>query len=479
MSGTIRPTLSFIQVNTRWRQTAFGDSSLWTVINLEETNAPLLDMILAHSGNRLLTVFINRDDLDRCAKLWSAVDRIEELHYTTNLQKLVPLLSSLGPALNLKVLELAPEQMDVEVEEYSIPLVNLPVIFSGSLPSLRNLSLTNAAVGSAGVFKDLISFDCRVLLPQPISPVYVLEVFRESPSIESIRMNCYCNIPPGFNPPPVTLGSLKHCTLNGPGTTSLIRFMIVPPSATVSLSKPYGGSIFSNFEDLSIIPGLHILDQVSAASFCISDSGVRLRAGNDRGGYLDSGLDGLPQNMLIHFIRSFFECGRTSPGFKTTKELVFDVTRTGVIPVGESTRFALDALGLIRTLPDIEKMKLLGVPPLELFFILEYLSGAQDVQLPCRKLKRLYIESTHIRTPTPLLAEVEKILKERKRSGASLQAFAVRVESETLLPETEYQAFLTSLESLVGGRVRLESGLSTDAEMIRSRRRRFEGEDDV
>lgn len=475
MPGTIRPALSFIQVNTRWRQTAFGDSSLWTVINLEETSPPLLDMILDHAGNRLLTVFVNRDDVDSYARLWSVVDRIEELHYSTDIQKLVPLLSSLGPALNLKILELAPEHMDIEME----PLVDLPVIFSGSLPLLRNLTLTDVAVGCAGVFKDLVSFNCRVLLPQPISPVYALEVFRESPSIETIRMNCYCNIPPGFNPPRVTLGSLKVCTLNGPGTTSLIRFMIVPPSAIVTLSKPYGGSIFSNFEDLSIIPGLHVIDQVSAASFCVSDSGVRLRAGNDRGGVLDSGIDGLPQNMLIHFIRSFFECGRTCPGFKTTKELVLDVTRSKIPPVQESTRFALDALGMIRTLSDIEKMKLLGVPPLELFFILEYLSGAQEVELPCRKLKRLYIESTPIRSSKPLLTEVEKILKERKRSGASLQAFGVRVETEGLLPETEHHALLTSLESLVRGRVKLECGLSTDEKMIRSRRRRFEGEDDA
>ena len=434
-------------------------------------------MILAHSGNQLLTVFINRDDLHRYASLWSLVGRFEELHYSTKPAKLVPLLSTIGPAPNIKVLELAPEQMDVEMEE--IPLVTVPDIFDRSLPSLRNLTITNAVIGSAGVFKDLISFECRVLLPYPISPVYVLEVFRESPSIESIRMVCYCIIPPAFNPPPVTLKSLKECTLNGPGTTSLVRFMIIPPSASVSLSKPYAGSIFSNFEDLSVIPGLHVLDEVSVASFSVSDSGVRLRARNNRGGVLDSGVDGLPRDMLLHFIRSFFECGRTCPGFKTTKELVLDVTRGEVPKVQESTRFALDALAMIRNLREIEKMKLLGVPPLELFFILEYLSGAQEVQLPCRNLKRLYIESTPIRTPKPLLAEVEKVLKERKRAGASLRAFAVRVECEMLLPDAEYNAFLTSLESLVEGRVKLDCGLSTDGAMIRRRRRRFEGEDDV
>ena len=438
-------------------------------------------MILAHAGSRLFTVLVNHDDLDRPARLWSLVDRIEEFHYSTDLEKLLQLLTTLGPAPNIKVLTLAPRHMDTEMEEQSIPLVLLPIIFSGCLPSLREVALRNTIVGFAGVFKDLISFECCVLLPHSIHPAHVLETFRASPSIECIRFVCHCSIPPTFNPPPVTLQSLRECTVGGRGTTSLIRFMIIPPSAKVFLHKQYEGAPFPMFEDLSVVPKLHVLDEVSAASFSINDFAVSLRAKNDQGGVLKATADGVrnvSQDGFSHFVRSFLESGSTCPGFKTAKELVLDVDRDRIFDSQQSISFAIDVLRLIRNLPNVEKAKLLGVPPLELFSILEYLSGADEVEVPWRNLRRLYIESTPTTPPKTLLVGLDNVLRQRNMSGAPLQYLGVRVESETALPVTRDCVFLTLLEGRVEGEVSLENGRFTDKGLLGRRRRGFEGEDD-
>ena len=189
--------------------------------------------------------------------------------------------------------------------------------------------------------------------------------------------------------------------------------MIVPASAHMLLGKPYidDGAILPKFDGLPVTTELHVLDELSAISFSISDYSIRLQAENDCGGVLDAGVDelcGLAREMFVHFIRSSFECECTCPGFKTTKELSLDVDRAMIWEASEATYFALDVLGLIHDLPGLEGIRLQGVPPLELSFILEYLRGTAK-QL-CPNLKRLHIEPISLRSPRSLLVKLEKFL---------------------------------------------------------------------
>ena len=74
----VKPLLPFTHVSVQWRRAALDDSSLWTNIHLGQTTPPLLDMILTHAGNQLLTVYVDHPDFGRLAKLWNLVDRIED-----------------------------------------------------------------------------------------------------------------------------------------------------------------------------------------------------------------------------------------------------------------------------------------------------------------------------------------------------------------------------------------------------------------
>jgi len=96
----VKALLPFTRVSAHWRRTVLGDSSLWTTIYLTQTTPPLFDMILAHAGDRLFTVYVDHHDTNRLAVLWELVGRIEELHYSTGLGQLAPFLSSFGPAPN-------------------------------------------------------------------------------------------------------------------------------------------------------------------------------------------------------------------------------------------------------------------------------------------------------------------------------------------------------------------------------------------
>ena len=480
-SNGVKALLPFTHVSARWRGAALGDSSLWTTIYLRQTTAPLLDMTLAHAGNQLFTVYVDHHDFDRLAMLWKLVDRIEELHYLTDIRQLASFLSSLGPAPNLKNLDLRPA-LTGGIEE-PIPLISLPVIFSGCLPSLRDLTLTNMITWPAGLFRCLISFE-YITPHYPISPVHVLDVLRESPSIESIRLIGSCSFPPGLKLRPVALQSLVECTLVGTGTTSLIRLMAIPASTLVTLSGPYfePGAISPKFEDFSTAPGLHVLDQVSTVSFSIDDNAVRLQTKNEAGGTLDVEVDELydlsRDPMFVDFILSSFEFGHTRPGFKTTKVLALDVDRGRIWAIPEATRFALCVLGLIRNFPDLEEVTLRGVPPMVLSFILRYLCGTPGTGLHCPNIKRLHIESIPLRSPRSLLVELGKLLTERKGGGMPLRSFTVKVKCEVLIPATDHCAFLTSWESLVEGDVRLEYEQSTVRKLPRCCHCNSEGEYD-
>ena len=242
-------------------------------------------MTLAHAGNQLFEVYVDQYyRLDRFARLWKLVDRIEALYFIIGFGFLHDFLSSLGPAPNLKVLCFRP--MMYMIWEWT-PVVDLPAeMFSGCFPSLRNLSLPNADTWPIGLFKRLTSFECGDLGYRPIPPVRVLDILRESPSIEFIRLVGSCTIPPGFEPPAIPLPLLKECTLNGSGTTTLIRFMTIPATAHVSLTKLYidDEAEFPRFEDFSAAPGLHVLDEVSTVSVYADNYKIRFQAKIPTGG---------------------------------------------------------------------------------------------------------------------------------------------------------------------------------------------------
>jgi len=456
-SDGVKALLPFTHVCTRWRNAALGDSSLWTTISLEQMTAPLLDMTLAYSGNRLFTVVVDDPDLERLPMLWKLVDRIEELRYVEHLRQIVPFFSSLGPAPNLRVLSLLPV-VSVGRGDTSFLVRSLPVIFAGCLPSLRDLTLTHTVTWPTGLFKGLTSFDCST---PDLSLDHVLDVLRGSPSIEVLVLDGSCDIPPGFNPPTFVFRSLRECSLIGEGTTSLIRFMTVPASARVFLDKPYadGGFFSQSFEDLSAAPGLHILKEISTVSFTISDWAVRVRATNGSGGVLGVGVEFdelLESATLAPFLLSFFRCAGTCPGFKTTKELELDIDHRMIWSIEQATCSALDVLGFVSNLPDVEGVKLRGIPLPELTSITGCLCGVPNVEMPCPNLKRLRIESTLLRSPRPLLLELDKLLAERKKAGRPFQSLTVKMECEMLIPAADHCAFLASWEGLVEGDVWLE-----------------------
>ena len=473
--------LPFTHIDAQWRRAALGDSSLWTTISLKRTTPPLFDMILKCAGNRLFTVYVDHRGLNRVAKLWGLVHRIKELHYSIRLGQLAPFLSSLGPAPNLKALHLRPE-VRVGVEQPTS--VRLPTIFSGRLPSLRDLTLTNMATWPTGLFRGLVSFECGTYDHFPVSPVHVLDVLRESPSIEFLRVVGYYALPEEFHPPAVTLPSLEKCTLIGQGIAPLIRFMTIPASTLVFLSNPYDSEvIFPTFDHLSMAPNLRVLDEVSAVSLSVSDLAVRLQATNPHGGAVDAEeyeLYHLSRDPAIftNFIRSSFKCGRTFPCFKTTKAFTLEVDRQRMWDPEEATCFALTILGFISNLPGIEEVELRGVPSLDLSPMLESLYSAARSELLCPNLRQLHIESTPVRSPRPFLVELSRLLAERKEAGAPFQSVTVMVKCEALIPAPEHRTLLTSWRGLVGEVVRLEYEQTEVNKLSRRRHRNCDSEDE-
>ena len=187
-SSGVKALLSFTHVNARWRNAALSDPSLWTTIHIKQTTAPLLDVILAHAGNQLFIVYVHQRDHNRLPMLWKLVDRIKELRYFDCPRKLAPFLFSLGPAPNLKVLYLRPT---LTIEEPK-PLISLPVIFSGCLPSLRHLDPSNMVTWPAGLFRRFSSFKCGILDHFLSSGCVWSRGFPElRPTHEQERWGCY------------------------------------------------------------------------------------------------------------------------------------------------------------------------------------------------------------------------------------------------------------------------------------------------
>ena len=154
--GRLPPLL---HVCYQWRRSVLGDSSLWTTIYLSDIFAlPLLDIILACTDDRLLTVHVHYPNINRGERLWKLLYRIEELDYLYGTRHIFPFLSSLGPAPNLKVLRLRDEDQDFEGDDRPWQQ-DLSKVVRGCLPLLRELHLAVSVTWLAGLFKDLRSLE--------------------------------------------------------------------------------------------------------------------------------------------------------------------------------------------------------------------------------------------------------------------------------------------------------------------------------
>ena len=434
-------------------------------------------MILACAGNQLFTIHADHHDFDRHAKLWVLVHRFEEFHYSAKLGDLAPFLASLGPAPNLKVLHLTPES-SIPVLDETMSRNTIPTIFAGCLPLLRHLSLPETIVWPTGLFRGLTSFECGNHPYFPVFPAHVFDVIRGSPLIESIHVVGIAMPTQGPDVHLTPLSSLRKCTLIGEGIASLIRLITVPATALVSLGKTYAfdWSTLPEFDKDSVAPGLRTLGEVSVLSFSIDDYAVRLQARNNHGGALDVVVDGLkdlsrdPPAFTL-FIQNSFECWRTCPGLKTTKEFTLSMDRGRVWSPEETSRIVPTLTRLISNLLRIEEAKIYGVPPAELGAILGLLARNQASKLQCPNLKRLDIVSTPVLSPELLLTVLGKVLETRKEAGAPFQSVTVRVKCEMPAPAMVHCTCLAAWEGLVGEGVRLEYE-RTKVKKLPGRRRR-------
>ena len=428
---------------------------------LGDITPSLFDMTLTHTGERLLKIHISHPYIGRGlrSRLRRVINRIEELHCWFGTSYIFSFLSSLGPALNLKVLRFRDSIGGDDRREWQ--RVDLPVIFQGSLPSLREVSLEAMVTWTPGLFRGLHSFELGAGPRNPFSSTRFLDVLRESPMVEHIRLVGNCP-QPHQDPPVVALPSLKNCTLIGNGAIYLIWYLDIPASANVFLSgppPPGGKTELYPFWDLCWAPDLHVLDWVSVTSFSIDFDTVKLRAENDSGGTLDLRMyyrDNVMTGLLAlsNLIRDTFSDGVR--GFKTTKEFVLHIERGASRDDSEAmfnsatlSRFASGA-------PGLERITLRGVParPLSLHF--GHLCENSLAAIPFPDLQRLHIESTPLRTPKLLLEDLDRLLKMRQDLGVPLRFVYVKVNCERLIPMTEHSAFLTAWEGLVGEDVEAE-----------------------
>jgi len=414
-------------------------------------------MILTYARERVFRVHVDHPDLNRGAKLWKLVDRIEELDCSCGTHYLYPFLSSPAPAPNLKAFRL---RQCRSYNELWRPR-GLPKMFQGHLPSLREVSLKIAVTWPIGLFKDLRSFELGVNAEDLISPILVLDVLRESPLLENLHLVGRCELPDD-EPPAVSLPSLRNCTLIGNGALSLIWYMDIPASTNVVLStSPLIGdrTEIYPFHDLCLAPHLHVLDGVSTASFFVGFDTIKLRAQNDSGGVLSVQVyyyENVMTGLILFAVllkNPFYE----SPfKFQTTKEFSLHIERGASRDDAESVFCAAMFAKFTSGTPSLEQIKLCGAPAKALSFHLLYLHKNLQDAIPFQNLQRLHIESTPLHSAKPLLEDLDMLFRRRKDLGVPLQYVDVKVNCETLIPMAEHSAFLTAWEGLVGEDVKVE-----------------------
>jgi len=415
-------------------------------------------MILACAGGRLFRVYVDHPDVNRGEKLWKLLDRIEELDCSYGTRHVSPFLSSLGPAPNLKVFRLRDEDQDSVDDDGPERRQDLPKVFQGCLPSLRELHLAVAMTWPAGLFKDLRSLELGSDAYYAFDPTLVLDVLRESPLLENIRLIGHCS---HFDeePPAVALPLLSNCTLIGVGAIFLVWFMVIPASTHVSLcTPPIGNRIIYPARDLSLAPCLHVLDQISAVFFYVGFNTTEFRAENDFGGALDLkvyhyGTVETGSNICFSLLTDFF-CGRHS---KPQAPQAFSLH----IEQGASrddSKLVLCTATLLKSISDttsLERLKLCGVPAKTLYFHLTFLSVG-FVATPFPNLQQIKVETAPLRSAKLLLDRLDVLLRRRKDLGFPLRSVDMKVNCEKLIPMAEHSAFLTAWKDLVGDDVRVE-----------------------
>ena len=457
----IKRLLPLLHVCYQWRRSALGDSSLWTTVYLSDLAAPpLLNMILTYAGKRLFRVHIDHPNTSRGAILWKHPYRIEELDCSYGTRHISPFLSSLGPAPNLKVLRLYDGDRDSADDNRRRQQRKLPKVFRGCLPSLRELHLAVAATWPAGLFKDLRSLELGADADDVLSPTLVIDVLRESPLLENLRLIGNCNHL-DEEPPAVVLPSLRNCTLIGIGAIFLIWYMDIPASTNVSLSSPPSTSDMAEIypvRDLSLAPCLHVLDHVSTVSFSIGSDGIELRVQNDSGGALNLQVychGTVVCGLIIYLIllNDFFCETPSKP--QATKAVYFNIERGASHYDLESVLYNTTFSRFIVNAASLERIKLCGVPAKPLYFYL-YSLHTGPCAIPFPNLQRIQIESPPLRSAKPLLEHLGVLLRKRNDLGIPLRLADVKVNCEKIIPMAEHSAFLTAWKDLVREDVRVE-----------------------
>ena len=413
-------------------------------------------MISAYVGKRLFKVYVDHPCIDRVAKLWKFVDRIEELYCWYGNLTILSFLASLGSASNLKVFRLRDGLQGLTGWQPR----NLPNLFQGCLPSLRELSLATPTTWQIGLFKNLRSFELGVNPDRPISPTHVLDALRESPSLESFRLAGRCELP-DEEPPAIALPSLRDCTLIGNGAISLIWYMDIPASTNVSLSTPpptRDATEVYPFRDLCLAPCLHVLDDVSTVSFFIGFDAIKFRTQNKFGGvlniqvyYHENVLAGL-MAFTILLNNPFYE----SPcRIQTTREFALHIERGVSRDDAEALFYVVMISKFISGIPSLEQVELRGVPAKALSCFLRLFHKNPQVTIPFPNLQRLCLESTPLHSPKSLIADLDDLLKGREGFGLPLQFVDATINCEALIPMAEHSTFLTAWERLVGEDVRI------------------------
>ena len=129
----------------------------------------------------------------------------------------------------------------------------------------------------------------------------------------------------------------------------------------------------------------------------------------------------------------------------------------------------------------IERVKLSGIPKVELSSIIGFLSSSTSGvthTYSSPNLKRLRIETIPLHSPKSLLKEFDTLFRKRKEFGVPLRSVKVKVKCELLIPAADHCAYLSSWEDLIGEGVRLEYERTTVEELPKYRRHDYvEGED--
>ena len=238
--------------------------------------------------------------------------------------------------------------------------------------------------------------------------------------------------------------------------------MDIPASTNVHLStSPFiGGSteIYPS-RDLCLAPHLHVLDEVSTASFSTGFDTIQLQVQNDSGGVLGIQVYHYENVMtgLILFSNLLRNPFQESPfKFRTTREFSLHIERGASRDEAESALSAVMFSKFISGAPSLELIKLCGVPARALSFDHGYLHHNRNSMIPFPNLQRLYIESTPLHSAESLLGDLDTLLRWRKAIGVPLQFVGLKVNCETLIPMAKHSAFLAVWEGLVEEDVKVE-----------------------